>query len=146
MPLPEFNANGDLPPDVYPATMKEVTARFGGSTTTRRRCTRNLKHIYELAKATGELERFIVFGSYVTSKPAPNDVDVIMVMSDAFDPARVPGESRRVFDHSIAQSRFGASIFWLTTSITLGEPVDRFITHWQRKRDKTLRGIVEIVQ
>jgi len=27
----------------------------------------------------------------------------------------------------------------------IGEPLDDFIAHWQRKRDGSLRGIVEIV-
>ena len=105
MPLPDFNADGDLPPGIHHATMDEVIDRFGGSGAARWRCTRSLQHIHDLAKATGQLERFIIFGSYVSNKSAPNDVDVILLMSDAFDPAIVPIESRRLFDHAVAQSR-----------------------------------------
>jgi len=99
-----------------------------------------------LAKATGQLDRFIVFGSYVSDKAVPNDVDVILVMSDTFEPANAPIESRGLFDHAVAQSRFGASVFWITPSIALGEPMNVFVAHWQRKRDGSLRGILEIVQ
>ena len=43
-----------------------------------------LEHIYALANAGGHLARFIVFGSFVTAKPAPNDVDIFLLMSDSF--------------------------------------------------------------
>ena len=45
---------------------------------------RRLEHIYALAKASGHLARFIVFGSFVTAKPAPNDVDIFLLMEDRF--------------------------------------------------------------
>ena len=84
MPLPPFNANGDLPPGVYAATVAEVVARFGAGTPRREVVTQRLVRIHNLAVATGGLGRFVLFGSYVTSKPVPNDVDVILVMKDAF--------------------------------------------------------------
>lgn len=33
---------------------------------------------------SGNLARFIVFGSFVTAKPAPNDVDIFLLMEDSF--------------------------------------------------------------
>jgi hypothetical protein len=146
MPLPDFNAAGDLPPGIHRATMEEVMARFGGATRARWRCIQNLRHIYGLAESTGDLERFIVFGSFVSNKAEPNDIDVIMLMSDTFQPNRAPIQARGLFDHAVAQARFGASVFWITRSITLGEPVEEFMAHWQSKRDGTLRGIVEVVR
>jgi hypothetical protein len=41
--------------------------------------------IYALARSTGQLARFIIFGSFVTAKREPNDVDIFMLMEDAFD-------------------------------------------------------------
>jgi hypothetical protein len=146
MPLPEFNAHGDLPPGVHRARMEEVVARFGGPGAARRRCTRNLTLIDELAKGTGQLERMVVYGSYVTAKKAPKDVDVILVMSASFHADEAPLEARGLFNHSVAQERFGASVFWIKPSMALGEPLDDFIAHWQHKRDDTLRGIVEIIR
>ena len=145
MPLPDFNADGDLPPGIHHATMDEVVARFGGSGPTRHSCTRNLRYIYDLAKSTGQLERIVVFGSYVTDKAAPNDVDVILVMSGTFHPSDVPIHASGLFDHAVAQARFGASVFWIKPSFALGEPLDDFLAHWQRKRDRSLRGIVEVI-
>src|SRR5437016_3485004 len=111
MALPPFNADGDLPPGLYRATMEEVAARFGGQNAARKQCTTSLRRILDLARDTGQFERMIVFGSYISEKPSPNDVDIILVMSDAFNPSTITGESRRLFDHAVAQTWFGASIF-----------------------------------
>ena len=78
MSLPEFNEYGDLPAGVYQAGWDEVIERFGWGSWQRLRCTRNLGHLRGLAMRTGHLSRFVIFGSYVTAKPDPNDVDVIV--------------------------------------------------------------------
>src|SRR5215472_8878008 len=82
--LHDFNSEGDLPPGVHPATLEEVVSRFGNGSPIREEVTRRLRRIYQLASATGMLQRFVVFGSYVTSKPEPNDVDIVLVMREDF--------------------------------------------------------------
>ena len=82
MALPEFDSQGDLPEGVHRATLDEVLARFGHGTPQRQIVTGRLNRVLELARATGKLERFIIFGSYITAKPEPNDVDILLVMRD----------------------------------------------------------------
>jgi len=72
-----------------------------------------LERIYRLAWATGHLARFVVFGSFVTAKLEPNDVDVFLLMEDTFDGTQLSGESRLLFDHAATQAHFGGSVFWL---------------------------------
>ncbi len=144
MGLPAFDDRGDLPVGIHRASLEEVVERFGRGSDQRRRCTRNLIHIYELAKRTGHLRRFVIFGSYVTDKETPNDVDVILVMDDGFALEKVALEARGLFDHAVAAARYGASIFWLKPSVLIGEKLDDFLGYWQTKRDGSLRGIVEI--
>src|SRR5262245_15785771 len=84
MPLPEFNSLGDLPEGVHRATIDDALARFGQGSLQRQLVTARLNRVYELAQKTGKLERFVIFGSYVTAKPDPNDVDNILVMRDDF--------------------------------------------------------------
>src|SRR3954469_20981550 len=84
MTLPLLNAAGDLPPGIHAATMRELTTRFGGPSRRRAEVARRLLHVYRLARETRNLGRFIVFGSYITAKAAPNDVDVVLVMDDRF--------------------------------------------------------------
>jgi hypothetical protein len=117
--------------------------RFGEATVQRKLVGMRLSRVYELAATTRHLKRFIVFGSFVSSKADPNDVDLFMIMDDAFDLSQVRGEASLVFDHSAAQAHFGASIFWLRRLAALPEE-EEAILDWQVKRDGTRRGIVEI--
>ena len=85
-----------------------------------------------------------MFGSFVTAKHEPNDVDVFMIMDDNFDMGALAGESRLLFDdHGTAQSHFGASVFWMRRMAAIGGE-QAAIEDWQIKRDGTERGIVEI--
>lgn len=141
--FPDFEANGDLPPGVHRARLTDVLDRFGQGSPQRRTVTERLERIYRLAAGTGNLARFIVFGSFVTDKARPNDVDVFLVMADRFEVAKVPAEARHVFDHMAAHNLLGASVFWVTRSACLGRE-NAAVLDWQIKRDGTCRGIVEI--
>jgi predicted nucleotidyltransferase len=145
MALPEFDSQGDLPDGLHRATLAEVLARFGEGSSARRNATASLKRIYERATATEKLDRFVIFGSYITSKQAPNDVDIVLVMKDDFSLGACDEESRPLFDHQRAQDEIGASIFWLCPSILLRGSLEEFLVGWGTKRDLTRRGIVEVV-
>ena len=144
MPLPSLNTKGELPEGVHQATMDEVLTQFGGSTPQRQAVTARLQRIFQLARATGKLARLVIFGSYVTSKPDPNDVDVVQVMDDSFDLPACDAETRSLFDHTDAEEEFGASIFWIRPSLLILEVLETFIAHWQITRGGARRGIVEV--
>jgi hypothetical protein len=133
-----------MPPGVYRCTLREAIARFGTVSPYRMLIALRLERIYGLAVATGHLARFVVFGSFVTEKAEPNDVDIFLLMEDAFDAGRVTGESKLLFEHAAAQAHFGASVFWLRRLAALGgEQVT--IEDWQNTREGDQRGIVEVV-
>jgi len=142
--LPLLGKHGDLPPSVYRATLQEVIERFGKSSVKRSVLALRLERIYRLAEKTGCLARFVVFGSFITAKPEPNDVDVFMIMEDIFDAGQLIGESRILFNHEAAQNHFGCSVFWVRRLAALGGE-QTAIEHWQIKRDGSQRGIIEIV-
>jgi hypothetical protein len=146
VPLPEFDSAGDLPLGVHQAAFDEVVARFGQSTLQRQVVTARILRVYELASGTGKLERFIIFGSYVTAKPNPNDVDIILVMRDDFRVSESDETAAPVFDHLRAQAEIRASVFWTAPCGVLLGTVDQFIRHWQIKRDHRRRGIVEVIR
>src|SRR5437868_1032868 len=110
MPLPEFNALGDLPEGIHLVGLDEVLARFGAGTPRRRTVTGQLRRIHSLAVSTGQLDRLIVFGSYVSNKPEPNDVDVILVMKNDFRSECCSPQQAVLFDHARADSELGASV------------------------------------
>lgn len=144
MELPEFNEFGDLPEGNYVATLADVFSRFGSGTAQRVAVSNRLQQIYELAVATGQLDRLILFGSYVSDVGEPNDVDVMLVMRNEFRPEECPVEASLLFDHTRANDELGASVFWIRADMLLGEPLENFIAFWQVKRDGRRRGIVEI--
>ena len=140
---PDFDSNGDLPVGIYPATLSEVLAHFGTSTLQRRMVAQRLARIYTLARNTGQLARFIIFGSFVTAKREPNDVDIFMLMEDTLEAEQVTGEAALIFDHLAAQHSEGASIFWIRRMAAIdGE--DAALQYWQITREQTTRGIVEV--
>ena len=146
MPLPELDHYGDLPVGVHQASLDEVIARFGHGTPQRQLVTTRLLRIYDLARGTGKLERFVIFGSYVTAKPNPNDVDIILIMRDDFREPECDEETALVFHHLRSHVELGASVFWTAPCGVLLETVDRFIEHWQIKRDHSRHGIVEVIR
>ena len=145
MPLPEFDSNGDLPTGVHRASLDEALARFGHDTPQRQLVTARLLRVHELASGTGKLERFVIFGSYVTAKPDPHDVDIILVMRDDFQEQDYTDEVLPVFDHLRSQRELGASVFWIRSGAVLLETVDQFVAHWQVTRELGRRGIIEVV-
>jgi len=142
--LPGFVDTGDLPPGIHTATLEEVENRFGSGSAARMQLSDRLRRIHDLASSTGHVARFVVFGSFVTAKSEPNDVDIVMLMEDNFDVSALKGEVALLFDHVVAQTVFGASVFWVRRLAALGGE-DDFIARWQIKRDGGRRGIVEVV-
>jgi hypothetical protein len=142
--LPAFNEAGDLPPGVHRATLPEVLERFGQGSAQRCAVAERLNRVFRLAASTARLARFVVFGSFVTAKAEPNDVDVVLLMEDSFDLAAVTGEAALVFRHGEAAAHFGASVFWSSRSGALGGE-QAMIEYWQVRREGGRRGIVEIV-
>jgi hypothetical protein len=142
--LPLFNHAGDLPPGVYRATLSEVLQRFGSGTIQRRNVADRLARLYELVNSTGQLARFVVFGSFVTAKADPNDVDIVLLMEDTFDLATVLGVTALAFHHAEADAHFGASVFWTRRCGAIGGE-QAMVEYWQVRREGGQRGIVEII-
>jgi hypothetical protein len=141
--LPALSDSGDLPLGVHPAPLFEILDRFGKGSGQRQAVALRLTRVLAIARASGHLARFVVFGSFVTNNPQPNDVDVFLLMEDSFDASRLTGEARLLFDHAAAQAHFGASVFWLRR-LAAWEGEQAAVEYWQAKRGGGQRGIVEV--
>ena len=141
---PAFDNNGDLPIGIHQATLTEILQHFGTGTEQRKRLGQQLERIYMLTSSTGQVARFVVFGSFVTAKPSPGDVDIFLLMEDSFDVAQVHGEASLVFDLQKAQRVLRASVFWIRKRGTIGGEQE-MVEDWQIKRDNSRRGIVEVI-
>jgi hypothetical protein len=144
MAIPSFEASGNLPSGIHSATMDEIRQRLGTGNATRQALFVRLHRIHQIAMATGHLSRFVIFGSFVTAKDFPNDVDIFMLMENGFDVGRLTNEAEILFDHLKAESYYGCSVFWMRRLAAIGGE-QAAMEHWQICRDGSLRGIVEVI-
>jgi len=119
--------------------MAEIVARFC-SGEIRERWKSILREVIALAGRTESLEAAYIFGSFVTAKAAPADIDLFLVMSRDFSSNHVVGRARLLFDRSRAAIVWGICIHWITAR------TDRapFLETWQLRRSGGQQGIVEV--
>lgn len=117
--------------------------RFG-SEPPREESTQRLQRVFDLASGTGKLRKMFVWGSYVTAKPAPQDVDVMLIMASDFRSEDCDEQTRSVFDGERAESELGATVLWTREDVP-GALLDAFLDQWQIGRGGIRRGIVQIV-
>jgi hypothetical protein len=141
--LPEFNSEGDLPSGVHVTAWKEFHSRFGLATPRRVWLFGRLRAVVELAALTGKLRRIFVWGSFVTAKPAPRDLDILLIMDEDFEVERIAPPAREIFDSTRAKLQFESDVFWARASI--GEEVlQTWLETYQTSRTFRKRGIVEL--
>lgn len=85
--IPPFNDNGWLPEGVYDCTIDEAAERFGSFQGSDRRpqLWKGFTEFMGEAEASGFTEAVLVDGSFVTAKPDPNDIDLVIVVGALFD-------------------------------------------------------------
>ena len=142
--LPTFNHAGNLPEGIHLATEDEVVVRFATPSARRQWFGEQLRSLLVLAKATGQLARVFLWGSFVTSKEVPNDLDVLLVMSAEFTVEATPAPAHIAFDHVQARLRFQADVFWTKSSLD-PQVLHLWLDTYQTGKDFTRRGIVEVI-
>lgn len=146
MSLPALLPNGYLPPGVHEATLREVVERFGTNTPRRQVLASRLQELLSLARATERLQRILIWGSFVTDKPFPRDLDLFLLMQEGFDRefTSLSPPQRYIFDHERARLLFEADIFWATEAVGATVLVS-WLSVYQLSRDMEQRGIVEVI-
>ena len=141
--IPEFNKDGNLPEGIHSTGEKDFLERFGVTSSRRKWLGQRVKEILDLVKSTSKLNRIFFWGSFVTAKESPNDVDILLLMAEDFQLKDVPEECKILFDFSRARVRFYADIFWSKASI--GEDtLSLWLDTYQVTKDFRRRGIVEV--
>src|SRR5256885_15569465 len=110
--LPAFNQDGNLPEGIHLAAEEEVFMRFATPSARRQWLGDQLRSLVALAKSTGQLARAFLWGSFVTRKEAPNDLDVLLVMGTELAVEVVRAPPHFVFGHIPVQPRFRAEYIW----------------------------------
>lgn len=141
--LPEFTPEGDLPIGVHLTDLEEFQSHFGKSTPRRVWLLGRLQARVSLAASTEKLRRVFVWGSFVTTKPSPKDLDLLLIMDDDFEVERIAPIAQPIFDSVKAKLLFESDVFWARASI--GEEIlDLWLETYQISRSFRKRGIVEL--
>jgi predicted nucleotidyltransferase len=97
----------------------------------------------DLAATNGKLRRAFIWGSFVTAKPAPKDIDILLIMDDDFEVDGVAAPAQAVFDSVRAKLLFESDVFWARSSIGR-ELLELWLETYQTSRGFQKRGIVEL--
>ena len=132
--LPELDEFGNLPPGIHRCSITELAARFGQGSNEREVEMSELLKFIDAARARG-VRRLLVNGSFVTSKLAPNDVDVVFLPGAAY-----PQGERRLDDNEL---------IWPFLPVFVAADDQDFETWATRifetdKRNR-IKGVVEVV-
>ena len=87
LPIPALNEAGFLPVGLHDCTVGEIRQCFGqfASSDRRPRLAEKLESFLEEARQAESFSEIIVDGSFVTSKPDPSDIDLILVLTAEHD-------------------------------------------------------------
>jgi len=113
MALPPLTEEGELPLGVHRASLREVRERFGVGSAKRKALALRLDRIYRIVRATGHLARFVVFGSFVTSKL---ESAVSEYSAEAIDGTRTRKRHVRSADDGRPLARAAAAGWWTKTA------------------------------
>ncbi len=113
MPIPPLESSGLLPLGVHECSLEEMKARFGSfqGSDRRPRLFGKLEAFIAEARASQIVRSLVLAGSFVTSKPAPNDIDLIVIVARDYDlTADLRPGAYNVVSKKRVQKRFGFDI------------------------------------
>lgn len=132
--IPDFDADGFLPPGVHPATLEEIADRFGQSSELRRVQMESIRWMLEVARRAG-VRRIVLNGSFVTDIIEPNDVDCVMLA--AADPAPAPDEEEELLE----------GLPFLDIKLVRQDEFDIYVNRvFAIDRQRRCKGTIEVIQ
>ena len=137
--IPKFNEDGYLNKGIHKATLAEIRQRFGKGSKRRAELFEGIIAIVKLLhKHKKSISKFLLNGSYVTSKEEPGDFDYILIVKDDFDLSSL--EAKQLF---FSEELFNAHMLFVKESDTAGyhEGIDFF----GYDRDGKAKGLVEVI-
>ena len=141
-----LNDNGLLPPGIHYCALAEVRARFGRfqGSEQRPRLAQKLEMFLAESKAAGIVRSLIVNGSFVTAKPAPNDIDLLLVLSVGHDfHADLGSAQYKVVDRGRVRRTFGFDVLVAADGSAKYEALVRFFQRVRLQPGLT-KGILRI--
>lgn len=124
-------------------SLDEIRARFGAATPRRQFLLGRLQALVNHLRATSGVKHVYLFGSFVSGKASPNDVDLFIVMAAGFTTAHLAGRALEPFQHDLCKIHYHADMFWVTEAIG-DERINDLLEVFSRNREKQQQPIIEV--
>jgi hypothetical protein len=136
--LPDFYDDENLPEGNHDCSWPDFVARFAYNEQRRMLLVR-LQHVLGTAKKCQFLLA-VIFGSYITSKEDPGDVDLVWVIDQTTNTDLLQIPCKQLLEHQESKARFGCDLFFFPDSEGF---MGRINDLWGYNRDYTKRrGLV----
>jgi hypothetical protein len=135
MPIPALNAAGFLPPGIFDCTLTELRSKFGTfqGSDRRTRLFVRLEELFSATQSSGLFGSLLVDGSFVTDKPAPNDIDLVAVLLPGHNFERdLPMSEYSLVSRTMLHRRFGFDVMVAERDTSL---YNTYIEFFGRVRD-----------
>jgi len=129
---------------IYLASLDEVLERFGTGTPTRERQGNLLRLIIESARKYPTIKRVLLWGSFVSAKPEPGDLDYSIVVDPRHRSVTIEPDDRRFFVPFEANIHYGVDRGYLLLNEYPPELYAEYILFFCRDRDGRRHGILEV--
>ena len=139
--IPPFRPDGYLPEGIYLAGEAEITFRFGAKSQRRRRLALRIRRWIELARKVNAL-RFFIDGSFITSKPNPNDVDAVVWLPPDFNNLIQQNHQEAIELEQMVLTRRPEELFAAEDQTDWDEWIEFFSQ--TRETDRRKKGLVEV--
>jgi predicted nucleotidyltransferase len=125
------------------AALDDLRIRFGASTPRRQFLFRQLEIVIDQLRVTGSLKQVYLFGSFVSGKASPNDVDLIVVMKAGFSTTQLGGKVLELFQHDLCRIRYHADLFWVTEAVGRAS-IEDLLEVFSRDREGRAQSVIEV--
>ncbi len=130
-----FVSEGFLSPGIHECTFDEIRGRFGSFQESDRRPAlfQRLAQFIQAIRRQELFEEFIIDGSFVTSKSAPNDIDLVAVLKTGHDFERdLPMSEYAMVSRALLHRRFGFDVLIAESATAMYES---YIEYFSRVRE-----------
>jgi hypothetical protein len=145
MPIPPLNKHGVLPPGIHHCAITEIGERFGKRDFSPKRHSiwSGFTAFIEWIRPWGVFRTGYVDGSFVTDKPEPNDVDVLLEL-----PAPKPGVLHafepKLFHQDYVHRKYKVHLWFHFPGTLPGQNDFRLFFQYIRPREAAMRKLKSV--
>ena len=144
MPLPELNSEGYSDPGIYLASLEEILQKFGTDSPAREQQGNLLRLIVERARNYSTIKRVLIWGSFVSAKLEPGDLDYSIVVNPRHQITSIAQADSRFFTPIDAKIYYGVDKGYLVLYEYPPEYYAEAILFFCQDREGWLHGILEV--